>query len=685
MATTPEEISREYSPVHFEELRQSGYASSAEGSGEAPKRRRTSPRALILSTDLAVLVLSLGHLVLLILLMCYKGRPVDASYGSFQTALTTIGPIFPMVFAFIVSRFLYHAARHRLENGASLGVLEQLMGSRTVGSAVGIHFELCTFNMLGLLILFVWAFSPIGGQSFPRVLHITYPPANTSLFYMNTLNRKYEFGDIPSVSASYISAFFSSYFLQAGPRDLWGNVKIPLLDTSDSDGWHDIDHDTTTYSAFIGLPISNVSVGNSTFEIESIYLELNCDPVTSHKLDKNAHSFSEAETPISALELNYTNTLDGILLPAVRDSIKTLRGMEYGKKQHPFVNGSWYGFQQAEHGRWNIALNRFVNRFWFGAYKTRYAMNRGQGDSFTFHNMGVFENETTIEAGPTQLLFQVRQNFTVFNQTTKKVEVSSVEVQKAKCLVLQKYIESRVTCSRATPESTADCRVKSQRPSQKPHPPENLSILSHPYFFAHLSKGLPTIVEPSPRDPTLWSISGQRRPPGGILEESDFTRSSASQLSHGLTKLINSYMMVWQAGHSLHPLATVSELDVEEKRNSWTWVHVSAETTHLTKLYSISWPWMTACFASCGVLATCGIMGIILAHRGNSPETLGFVSSIVRDSRYIKIPIDVDHMNGEDLSRMLKCERLRYGYIGTESSGSPQMGIGRETETTRIE
>ncbi|KAK7211784.1 hypothetical protein V2G26_018962 [Clonostachys chloroleuca] len=61
--------------------------------------------------------------------MRYHGRPINASYDILQSILTTIGPIFPMVFAFIVSRFLYHAARYRLENGASLGALEQLMES----------------------------------------------------------------------------------------------------------------------------------------------------------------------------------------------------------------------------------------------------------------------------------------------------------------------------------------------------------------------------------------------------------------------------------------------------------------------------------------------------------------------------------------------------------------------------
>lgn len=131
-----------------------------------------------------------------------------------------------MVFAFIVSRFLYHAARYRLENGASLGALEQLMGSRTVGSAVATHFELRAFNILGFLILFVWIFSPVGGQSFLRVLDMTYPPANTSLFYINTLKSPFIIDNATFTDSSFVSAFYSSHSGRPGPSDLWATSRF---------------------------------------------------------------------------------------------------------------------------------------------------------------------------------------------------------------------------------------------------------------------------------------------------------------------------------------------------------------------------------------------------------------------------------------------------------------------------
>lgn len=41
--------------------------------------------------------------------------------------------VLPIVFASVVGRLMYETARWRLERGASVGSLEQLMGSRTVG------------------------------------------------------------------------------------------------------------------------------------------------------------------------------------------------------------------------------------------------------------------------------------------------------------------------------------------------------------------------------------------------------------------------------------------------------------------------------------------------------------------------------------------------------------------------
>ncbi|GKT91957.1 hypothetical protein Ct61P_09807 [Colletotrichum tofieldiae] len=51
-----------------------------------------------------------------------------------------------------------------------MGVLEQLMGSRTVGGTLLVHFQLRALNLLALFLVLIWIFSPLGGQSILRIL-----------------------------------------------------------------------------------------------------------------------------------------------------------------------------------------------------------------------------------------------------------------------------------------------------------------------------------------------------------------------------------------------------------------------------------------------------------------------------------------------------------------------------------
>ena len=83
-----------------------------------------------------------------------------------------LATIFPILFAAIMGRLMYQIARWKLEKGATMGTLEQLMGSRTIGSTVLTQIQLRTFNVLAVLLVLVWAFSPLGGQSLLRMLDL---------------------------------------------------------------------------------------------------------------------------------------------------------------------------------------------------------------------------------------------------------------------------------------------------------------------------------------------------------------------------------------------------------------------------------------------------------------------------------------------------------------------------------
>lgn len=337
-------------------------------------------------------------------------------------------------------------------------------------------FQLRTFNLLGLSLVIVWSFSPIGGQSLLRILHVEPRVFNSTGYYFNTwkpqvfLSRDF-FND-----AAFCNALFAPQSIRQGPMDFWGNPKIPFLDSlgdaTDRGSREVANTSELEYSSLVGIPTSNISAGNTSFSIESTYMHLECEPFTVHALNRSAHSFHSQETVLN----------------------ETLRFAQLTNSSSPHIaNGTWYGFQQngttGSPVRWSLALNRFVDTLWWDAYYERSLQ-------FTNVNFGIFENETAIETGPTHLLFQARVNLTtlvMYDDGNLSETVDAIEVVKTKCRVRQKYVESRVSCSRVAGLSRGDCGVIAQRTSERPHPPENLLSISLPSEFSLLSERLPKL------------------------------------------------------------------------------------------------------------------------------------------------------------------------------------------------
>jgi hypothetical protein len=66
------------------------------------------------------------------------------------------------------------------------------------------------------------------------------------------------------------------------------------------------------------------------------------------------------------------------------------------------------------------------------------------------------------------------------------------------------------------------------------------------------------------------------------------------------------------------------------------------------------------------------------------PEILGYASAVIRDSKHVNLPSGTDRMNGLEISKMLKNQRVRYGLTDVTHDGQGVAGVGLENETTRI-
>lgn len=78
--------------------------------------------------------------------------------------------IFPIVFALIMAKFLKAYANFRLERGATVGLIQHLLGSRSLVSSVVTPVKLRTSSFLVPLLILMWILNPIGGQTSLRVV-----------------------------------------------------------------------------------------------------------------------------------------------------------------------------------------------------------------------------------------------------------------------------------------------------------------------------------------------------------------------------------------------------------------------------------------------------------------------------------------------------------------------------------
>lgn len=160
----------------------------------------------------------------------------------------------------------------------------------------------CQSLLIGCLVL-IWALSPLGSQGTLRLVH----PFNSTtvsrvpIRYWDSgpLGNMWPYswscysndGGYPvSMRDTYLAALMQGLDVKKGPRDQWGNVKIPRLidqgsSRADPDGWFPApegDVHPEQYSSLSGIPIIGL-VGlhkeNVNFTVETSYVELACSDI----------------------------------------------------------------------------------------------------------------------------------------------------------------------------------------------------------------------------------------------------------------------------------------------------------------------------------------------------------------------------------------------------------------------
>lgn len=542
-----------------------------------------------------------------------------------------------------------------------MGLLEQLMGSRTVGSTVQTIIQLRTANIIAVSLCCLWAFSPLGTQAILRMaklqLESTEEDGEVSYFDLfapaefNLGAGKGGSRESPVAQGNFIGLLASLYTtlvmapsaIKTDPMDLWGNVKIPFLANDTGNNWQNTSTDLSeiVYSSLVGIPtILGQREGNHTFEIESSYIDLQCSKIT-----RCGPSTCE-ERPVKLTE-------------------KFM--LEYDPP-----NGTWNGFggyrkDSERHTSWSIALDRFVDRFWQQPWNESYSLN----------SPTIFFNQTGVRAGATNLLIQIQ-----FSPGSDMVVPDSAQ---AICGVTQKYVETRVHCSKAGSSSSRACRVIAQRKSTKDCPPKDISQLSFPTTFRHISDQLPLAATRDgwvgnsndlsiyyTTDPLFEKVGSGDKGLGMNLADID-----DNEFGPRFNQLLNTYVMLGQMKLLVMSAGATQQATFQPN------VTTNATIISEVEIFEVSKTWIVFCLLSGGVLLVGGISSVVITHLTVAPDILGYVSTLVRNSQ-VDLPFRTNWLDGADLSQKLRKKRFRYGWTRQVVDGEPLIAIRHENETERV-
>lgn len=549
--------------------------------------------------------------------------------------------LFPLVFSVIVGRAMAKVASWKVERGSTVGLLERLMGSRTVGGTIITQFRLWRFSLVGLALILLWLLSPVGGQAVLRILSTTSTEAisNATVNYLNSRQQVYAGWPAfdswyPGFAGIFTASLLAPAAVKTGPTDLWGNLKIPYFSTlsdvaEDSNGWKQVPETNfnPSYSSIFGIPMSGVPAGNTTFNIQSTYVELSCSNRTSART-RDLNSFSNP----------------GLI-----------------STNGPFVSAQ------------NVTYQTLWTMGYLGDNVTSLTNN------ITIQSLDSLSNQTESEIFlPGLLLYQ---DFTGFQNVTSIY-----------CVPTQQYIESEITCTQSSISATQACGVTAQRLSVLSHVPNTLTLMSYPQVFNGLSSLLPRSTQQLNHIDLFQNYLEQPLSNSYIQStpwpsfstpptESRLLNISLQDFGDRLGSLINAFLHGAQMNSTTYLTGEASSLPVQAATTDPAMMNrqlkallpsltiPTSSTTQGPETYTISIPFLTLYLFASLMIPLSAIVSLILSRLTLSRDYLGYVSSLARESRYVEFPNGGVGLDGMQWSRMCAARRVRLGDVGDVDGG----------------
>ncbi|PVH89539.1 hypothetical protein DL98DRAFT_647287 [Cadophora sp. DSE1049] len=570
--------------------------------------------------------------------------------------------LFPLSFSVVVGRAMIKVASWKLEKGASLGLLERLVGSRTVGGSIITQARIRSITLVSCGLVFLWLLSPLGSQSVLRILTTSTESSRSDSEIAYSNSRQASQASSPAFNSwfSAFAAMFSSALLtpeeaKNSSMDIWGNVRIPLFSSlsdigPDENGWRQIPklNYIPTYTSLFGIPIANLPVGNTTLNIESTYMELDCSNITS----------------------------------------QVIRGPNF------FTNPGLISTT----GPFNSSQNVSATTTWAMGYVGEDVTSLLPNSSI--QSLDSLPSNTAAKAFlPGLFLYQ---------DFTGRQNVTSVY-----CVPSQVYVESTIRCDKSSASTPADCAVTAQRLSLLPHMPTTLTPFSMLSTFLSLTSLLPSTT-PSANNidlmqnylinsfsnayiqstPTVSQTPISSTNTNTSENESRLLSVSLEDISHLLSQIINTFLQgtLPNATSYLKHDTLAAPTSITANTSTLLSAQISALLPTLTvpsqiltlaPTFSISWVWTSLFLLSTLAMLLSALFSALLSRQTLTRDYLSYVSSLCRESQYVSFPAGGVGMDGLKRSRLCQDVRVKLGDLG-DVEGGCEVGTGVAVRVGRL-
>lgn len=518
----------------------------------------------------------------------------------------------------MVAKLVKAIATYRLEHGATVGLLEYLLGSRSLASAFMAPVKFRTLNIFVPILILMWAFSPAGGQSALRIVTVVpqYTNVTQQYPYLDTLKSQFVIEGSPmsstgsqyytGVKAAFNAALISPSTSKNGTQDTFGNINIPMLEAiaediqPDANGWFNTSaKENMTYTSIFGLPALNIAnKANSTFSMETSYFNVQCNMKSKG---------------FNATTGNVTGTM---ALNGGTDSIfKAIR----------------------DHDEFSINYDN-------GQY-----LNLWYSDTHTNDEYPLFLGLNSFAA------------------------LSTPQISQAMCSLTTTYLEASVFCN-----GTLSCNVAAIRESKLPHPSSNLSALDGITAPGGMAEQIPgasvkdaflqslinatSVNHESTSSPMEYFFINPAFPFSAGIGDTASTwpylyKVSSELFSRRLTQLLNTF---WLAG--IAPSGVTGDF-TNPSNDKYIVATATGTKQTLQLVLRCHVPYLVVLVLAASVVFIAGLVTAYLDALRSGPDVLDNFVNTLRDSPHVHVDFGPSMEDGTDKIKRLRNTMVKMGDV----------------------